>query len=169
VAKSELHARVWPDTFVSDATLVGVIKELRRALDHGDQPDSWIRTVHRVGYALALTRSDAAPETWHWLVSSGRHMSLKTGENRIGRDPTCEVWLDHAGVSRLHASVLVSDTEVTLEDRGSKNGTRVGGQRLANRVTLRDGDRIDVGSEVMIYRCSAGGVTTEALDARGPK
>jgi DNA-binding winged helix-turn-helix (wHTH) protein len=167
VAKSELHRRVWPDTFVSDATLVGVIKELRRALDNGDRQGSLIRTVNRIGYALTLTPSQSArAESWHWLVSRGRHIALNAGENKIGRDPASAVWLDHAGVSRLHARVLVSDGEVTLEDLRSKNGTHVAGERLTDRVILRDGDRIDIGSEVMVYRCSAGVVSTVSLDVR---
>ena len=32
VPKAELHQRMWPGTFVSDATLVGLVKEVRRAL-----------------------------------------------------------------------------------------------------------------------------------------
>ena len=32
VEKRELHERLWRGTFVSDATLVGLVKELRRGL-----------------------------------------------------------------------------------------------------------------------------------------
>ena len=42
VRKSELHERLWPGTLVSDAALVALVKELRRALeDHapGDVGD----------------------------------------------------------------------------------------------------------------------------------
>ena len=31
VRKADLHARLWPDCFVSDVTLAGMVKELRRA------------------------------------------------------------------------------------------------------------------------------------------
>ena len=51
IPKTELHERLWPGTFVSDATLVGLIKELRRALDdyNADRADhpygqpGWLR------------------------------------------------------------------------------------------------------------------------------
>ncbi len=33
VRKDELHQRLWQETFVSDATLVGLIKKVRRALN----------------------------------------------------------------------------------------------------------------------------------------
>jgi DNA-binding winged helix-turn-helix (wHTH) protein len=52
--KRELHEQLWPETFVSDATLVGLIKELRRALGDGDLGTPMIRTAHGVGYAFAL-------------------------------------------------------------------------------------------------------------------
>ena len=53
------------------------------------------------------------------------------------------VWLDAAGVSRFHARIEINGDAATIEDLGSKNGTRISGERLAGRVSLRDGDRID--------------------------
>jgi DNA-binding winged helix-turn-helix (wHTH) protein len=166
VPKSELHARVWRGTFVSDTTLVGVVKELRRALDDADARTSCIRTVHRVGYAFGrpveVTRGKGR-EVSHSVVVGGRHVALKTGENRIGRDPTSDVWLDSAGVSRAHARVEVGEHNVTIEDLGSKNGTKANGEPVTRVAVLHDGDRIEIGREVMIYRCSAVGFSTETI------
>ncbi len=60
VPKGELHQRLWPATFVSDATLVGLIKELRRALDDRDSAEAdhphrqpsgvRVRAAARAGY-----------------------------------------------------------------------------------------------------------------------
>ena len=63
VHKAELHERLWPGTFVSDATLVGLVKELRRALEARDSALPLIRTAHRVGYAFggSLRENHAAP------------------------------------------------------------------------------------------------------------
>jgi DNA-binding winged helix-turn-helix (wHTH) protein len=52
VRKTELHERLWAGTFVSDATLVGLVKELRRALADRDSKSPVIRTAHRVGYGF---------------------------------------------------------------------------------------------------------------------
>src|SRR5262245_38435081 len=52
VSKAEIHASLWPDTFVSDAALVVLIKEIRRALGDRDASSPIVRTVHRVGYAF---------------------------------------------------------------------------------------------------------------------
>jgi DNA-binding winged helix-turn-helix (wHTH) protein len=53
VSKPELHERLWPGTFVSDSSLTGLVKELRRVLEDNDADSPVIRTVHRVGYACA--------------------------------------------------------------------------------------------------------------------
>ena len=154
LAKSDLHARLWPGTFVSDATLVGLVKELRRAL--GDQRRGvLIRTAHRVGYAFSgqidLGRPQK-PEAIHWVVRGQNRTALVQGENVIGRDPGSAIWVDVAGVSRRHARLTVAGDSVTLEDLGSKNGTMRGSERVTTPVTLRDADRIQIASVVLVFR-----------------
>jgi pSer/pThr/pTyr-binding forkhead associated (FHA) protein len=90
------------------------------------------------------------------------------GENVIGRDPRCAVWVDASGVSRRHARILVSTDVVTLEDLGSKNGTFVAGTPLASPRQLDDGDVIQIGSTALKFRMwsDEGAPQTERL-ARG--
>ena len=163
--KTELHERLWPGTFVSDATLSGLIKELRKALDDRDSSAPIIRTMHRVGYALACdvqqSRMTERLDTEHWLVTADKRYALSQGENVIGRDPGCAVWLDSTSVSRRHARIAINDTGVYLEDLGSKNGTRVGTAAVGDAVPLRDGDRIVFGSVPLTYRISTSGLSTE--------
>ena len=166
VEKHELHDRLWPGTFVSDATLVGLVKELRRALEDRDPESPIIRTAHRVGYAFCpdIARgATALPESRssHWLVLNGRRAALHEGENVIGRSPACHVCLDAAGVSRTHARIVVDGNSVRLGDLGSKNGTTVNDQPATADVVLRDGDRVGFGSIVGVYRSSAAGMSTE--------
>ncbi|HZF32140.1 MAG TPA: winged helix-turn-helix domain-containing protein [Gammaproteobacteria bacterium] len=64
VRKTEIHERLWPSSFVADATLTGLIKELRRALDDRDPQKPLIRTAHRVGYAFCAAlepEAESAP------------------------------------------------------------------------------------------------------------
>ena len=49
VSKAEIHARVWPETFVSESSVQSLVHEIRRAIDLG-AAQSWIRTVHGIGY-----------------------------------------------------------------------------------------------------------------------
>jgi DNA-binding winged helix-turn-helix (wHTH) protein len=167
VGKAELHARVWQNTFISDTTLVGVIKEIRRAIgDTGHAPI--IRTVHRVGYACAapVTRERAAPadHAWQWLVLIGRRFSLRQGENIVGRDPLAQIWIDAGGVSRRHAAIRVDGATACIEDLGSKNGTAVGGMRIGTAVSLHDGDHIAFGTVTAVYRMSTTGLPTETVN-----
>jgi len=162
VKKSELHQRLWPHGVVSDAMLVGLIKEIRRALDDRNKDAPMIRTVHRVGYAFAapLLRGPRPSNVSRWLVAGEQRIVLVDGDNLIGRDPDATVQLDYATVSRRHARVVVTDTSTLLEDLGSKNGTTIGGARLTGTVTLRNGDRFACGQVLLVYRESRAGFPT---------
>src|SRR5215510_15550337 len=48
--KDELFAAAWPETVVSEATLVSSIQELRQALRDDAKKPRYIETVHRRGY-----------------------------------------------------------------------------------------------------------------------
>src|SRR5262245_56520337 len=144
VPKAELHERLWPSTFVSEATLTGLVKEVRRALDDPGSC-SHIRTVHGVGYAFAAEaagESPPAPAGRHWLLLWGRSIVVAAVEKLIGGDPSAAVCLDYAGVSRRHARVTLDGDGAMLEDLGSKNGTRVGDQAVTGTVRLENGDSI---------------------------
>jgi DNA-binding winged helix-turn-helix (wHTH) protein len=63
IAKNDLFAKLWPDTFVSDANLASLIKEIRAAIGDDAKASRYIRTLHRFGYAFsgAVTDLHAAP------------------------------------------------------------------------------------------------------------
>jgi DNA-binding winged helix-turn-helix (wHTH) protein len=165
IGKRELHAKLWPGGVVADATLVALVKQLRRSLGDRDRQAPLIRTVHRVGYALelALVRRERAASSPAkcWLMAGQRRLPLLTGENIVGRDAGAQVRLDDPEVSRRHARIAVSGTGTLIENLGSKNGTFLDGQRLAAEpVALRDGSRISFGSVLVMYRESRDGMPT---------
>jgi DNA-binding winged helix-turn-helix (wHTH) protein len=168
VPKAQLHGRLWPNGVVSDSTLVGLVKEIRRALSDRDRNAPLIRTAHRVGYAFnaPVEHAPRRSRISRWLVAGKRRIALVEGENVIGRDSEANVWLDHATVSRRHASVVVSDTSAVLEDLDSKNGTTIGGTRLTAAVTLRNGDRFACGDVLVTYRESSVGLPTATQVSR---
>lgn len=53
IEKTELFARLWPDTFVSEANLASLVKEIRAAIGDDARAPRWVRTVHRFGYAFS--------------------------------------------------------------------------------------------------------------------
>ena len=156
VQKEDLHRHLWPDSFVSDASLLGLIKEVRRAL--GDEGDgALIRTVHRVGYAFAAPLQPvAAPASrpGAWLMAGSVVVPLHEGENLIGREADCTVCVDLPNISRRHARIVVAGPAATIEDLGSRNGTVLGGQKVERPTVLRDGDRIAVGDAMLTFHLS---------------
>jgi DNA-binding winged helix-turn-helix (wHTH) protein len=166
VRKGELHERLWPGTFVSDATLVGLVKEIRRALDDHDSSAPLIRTAHGVGYAFAGELQPSTPrkaDVSRWVVAGGRRIPLGEGENLIGRDPLSTVCLEATGVSRSHARIVIDGGRAMLDDLGSKNGTTLGDRPVTGKVELHDGDRICVGPILIVYHVSASGISTETV------
>lgn len=164
VPKRELHERLWKETFVSDATLVGVVKELRRVLDDRSSDRPIIRTAHRVGYAFCrevVGSKTPGPVLAHWVIVDQRRIMLQAVENMIGRDPASTVCLDSAAVSRRHACIVIDGQGVRLRDLGSKNGTTIGDRAVVGESSLRDGDVINIGPSRLVYRTSAAGATTE--------
>jgi Inner membrane component of T3SS, cytoplasmic domain len=88
-------------------------------------------------------------------------LELNEGEFVVGRNASCQLSLDDPLVSRRHAIFTVHADAVTLEDLGSRNGVSVNGERLAGRVLLRPGDRVQIGSQEMILvAASSEGVRT---------
>lgn len=166
VSKNEIHARLWPGGVVSDATVVGMVKEIRRALSDTSADLPVLRTVHRVGYAIdvPVVRQMAQPPGGdHWLVAGKLRVALVAGENIIGRDPGLALWLDHPTISRRHARVSLQATRALLEDLDSKNGTSFRGSPVSGPVTLRGGDEFLCGEVLVTYQHSSAVPPTATL------
>jgi DNA-binding winged helix-turn-helix (wHTH) protein len=173
VSKEELHQRLWRDTFVTDATIASVVKELRRVLGKEERGDSLIHTTHGVGYAFAGTiqtcEGEAPADGRYWLVSGSRRVSLGSGTNDIGRDPRAVVWLDSPQASRLHARITIAGDSATLEDLGSKNCTLLNDQPVAQPTRLSDGDAIHIGASVFVFRVTNVTASTETAAYSAPR
>jgi DNA-binding winged helix-turn-helix (wHTH) protein len=155
LSKSQIHDRLWPKTFVSDASLSNLVAELRAVFEDDARKPRLLRTVQRFGYAfigdiVAGRETRSAPS--HRLVWEAREIPLPAGDTLFGRDDNAELWIDDAAVSRRHARITVRDGRATLEDLGSKNGTFHNGRRLTRAVSLSDGDRIEIGRARMTFR-----------------
>jgi hypothetical protein len=160
IEKAELHARIWPSTFVAEGNLNVLMGEIRRAIGDSPQQAEFIRTVHGIGYAFCGAAVDvqaapAARETlFCWVAWGSKTCPLSEGDNIIGRDPRCSVWVDAPGVSRRHASIRIdsANRRVTLEDLESTNGTFLRRSRVRAEVALEDGDEIKVGTVDLVIR-----------------
>ena len=175
ISKAELLETVWPDTFVTDASLARTIHEIRVAI--GDHKDgSTIRTVHGHGYAFVADGADepvgpAMPQPGvapapprAWLVAGLHMFPLTVGTHVAGRDPSVAIPLDAVHASWHHAQFQVTGAAVTVTDLGSKNGTYVNGRREATATRLQDGDAIRIGTTTLVFRAGerpVGTITAE--------
>jgi DNA-binding winged helix-turn-helix (wHTH) protein len=166
IGKEELLRQVWPDSHVLEANLNVVVGEVRRAIGDHAQTPLFIRTVHGVGYAFCGRAADiesaspavhAEPSGW-WLVGNNRSFVLLEGDNIIGRDPLCSIWLDDPDVSRRHARIRIdsANRSAVLDDLESTNGTLLGRSRVKTQMPLADGDVIRVGPVELKFRNGAG-------------
>jgi DNA-binding NtrC family response regulator len=118
--------------------------------------DSW-------GSATTL-RGDLRPPT---LTAGGRYLLVvirnglsstyalpDEGEVPIGRAESNRIRVDDRSISRNHAILRLKGGEISIEDLGSSNGTRVRDRALAQgeRALLSPGEVVDVGSTMVIVQ-----------------
>lgn len=63
----------------------------------------------------------------------------------IGRARDAQIPLLHPSVSRAHASLAPEGGAVVIRDLNSRNGVYVNGHKIADRVLLKTGDRLQIG------------------------
>ncbi len=111
---------------------------------NGPPEDRPARLIVTVG-GSAATGSDAAAGRELEIVLS-RPLSV------VGRSSDVDVQLADTGVSRRHGEFLLQPNgQHVYRDLGSTNGSRVNGRKV-HEVPLVDGDRIEVGRSVLVYR-----------------
>ena len=74
-----------------------------------------------------------------------RTLELRLGVNRVGRDPDCDICIDHPTISTIHCELALTDDGVYVRDCHSTNGTFVNGEPVRKRGwiparTLKLGD-----------------------------
>lgn len=86
-------------------------------------------------------------------VAEGKRVFLTsdTEEITVGRDPNCDLPINEHVISRQHAKVVKRWGGVTLRDLDSKNGSYINNKRVVEEP-LHDGDRIALGTIVLLYR-----------------
>jgi DNA-binding winged helix-turn-helix (wHTH) protein len=153
LSKSVLQNQLWPDTFVSEVSLAALVARLRSAMEEPSRDGRIIRTIHGFGYAFVADSSDALSDgaSTCWLTWNNQRIPVSDGDNVIGRSADVHIPIESELVSRRHALLHVTRTEVTIEDLGSKNGTFVRGARITGPVSLDDGDEILIGPERLTF------------------
>ena len=77
-------------------------------------------------------------------------ITLRAGKLYLGRSPECELAISDPAVSRRHARLWVSPTQIVIEDLGSQNGVHVNGTRIQGPCELRAGDTLRICSHELV-------------------
>jgi DNA-binding winged helix-turn-helix (wHTH) protein len=155
LSKEELLGRVWPEVFVSEASLARCVNEIRDAIGDHSRTEGFVQTVHGFGYrfasvgvADAKTEGPAGPICR--LLGPNLEFHISNGTHIVGREPGVEIRLVSAKVSRHHARVVVNGVDVVIEDLNSKNGTFVRRQRITKATPLQRGDEVQIGPITLV-------------------
>jgi len=94
------------------------------------------------------------PGDWVLRFLTGKYADservLRLGEKlEIGRNPDLDLVLVEEMVSRQHARFTVFKTGVVLETLSSTNGTFVNGFQVRDKTTLKENDRVLIGTSIM--------------------
>ncbi len=171
VSKIEIQRRLWPDSFVSESSLTGLMAQVRKALADDRRQERFLRTVHGFGYAFVGEIGEPAaqaPAASARLIWEDSVLLLQRGENVLGRSEDASVRIDAPGVSRRHARITVADDGAMLEDLASKNGTFVGERLVEEPTALHDGDRLRLGRQLLTFR-SAGSAAPTRTESPSPR
>jgi DNA-binding winged helix-turn-helix (wHTH) protein len=171
VSKEQIYARVWPETFVAESSLQFLIHEIRQALDDSGARQSWIRTLHGIGYSFcgdvlvsnAAAVGSGVEHPAGWLLAGSIRVPLGKGENIVGRGTGDLIEIQEPTVSRRHARIIIGES-IVLEDLGSKNGTWLEDERLTAPHALADGDVVKLGSATFTFRLARRPKPTESVD-----
>jgi pSer/pThr/pTyr-binding forkhead associated (FHA) protein len=103
--------------------------------------------AERVGDPFVVYRDEAAAQRIVALHGTMREVT-------IGRHDECDLTLDwDPQVSGLHAQLNNAAGQWLVSDDGlSRNGTFVNGERVVGRRRLEDGDQLEVGKTMLIFR-----------------
>jgi steroid delta-isomerase-like uncharacterized protein len=83
----------------------------------------------------------------------GQVIDLAEDEVTLGREPGNVLTINDKGLSRFHARLAKTNTDYTVADLGSTNGTFVNGTAILSPRILINGDQISLGQNVILeYR-----------------
>jgi len=97
----------------------------------------------------------------------GQAFQILNQQVLIGRDLTNQVVLQDPKCSRVQAAINVRTDRVYIEDLSSKQSTFVNSKPVESRE-LKDGDKIEIGDTIIVFRAEANQPKQKSLQAANP-
>lgn len=69
----------------------------------------------------------------------------------LGRSSECQIIIEDPLISRRHAKVEMRSSGAWICDLGSRNGVRVNGRLIKGEQQLKDGDRVRLGTQELLF------------------
>lgn len=123
----------------------------RSASDNGDRQNGSAYTGDAGYYTDYYASPSGYAKRTFKSLNTGIVYQLSGNHVSIGRGPTNDIKLFSYDASRHHADLVLYENGWAVVDAGSKNGTRLNGQRITAPNILFDGDVIDFSGERFVY------------------
>lgn len=81
--------------------------------------------------------------------AAGLRFTLQPGVYTLGRGSTCDLQVRDPLLSRQHARLRVTPTELSIGDLGSRNGSFVDGSPLTSELAVGEGAALELGGSVI--------------------
>jgi pSer/pThr/pTyr-binding forkhead associated (FHA) protein len=98
-------------------------------------------------------------------AKEGLEIPLKKEKFLIGRAKECALRAGSEAISRRHCAIVRENGSWTVRDLGSRNGTYVNEERIADIVPIKAGDEVRVGPLKFRVAASAAGSSAKATAA----
>lgn len=80
-----------------------------------------------------------------------QEFDLPRGATILGRSSDCHVTIEDPLVSRHHARIVLDGDRAVVYDLNSRNGVKVNGAPVKDPVELKDGDRLRIGTQELVF------------------
>lgn len=159
IEKDELIKRIWPDTFVEEATLAQYIFSLRRVLNAGQGERQFIETVPKRGYRFVLKAQEGWDETGTSELKRSRAATVIKEEAGERDTPiTSLAVLPFANVGNSPQAEYLSDgiTEQIINSLSRLPQLRVMARSVVFRYKDKEIDPQKVGREIGVQAVVVG-------------
>ncbi|MDB4943835.1 MAG: hypothetical protein JWP97_3369 [Labilithrix sp.] len=80
-----------------------------------------------------------------------QEFDLPRGATILGRSSDCHVTIEDPLVSRHHARIVLEGERAVVYDLNSRNGVKVNGSPVKDPTALKDGDRLRIGTQELVF------------------
>ncbi len=80
-----------------------------------------------------------------------QEFDLPRGATILGRSTDCHVTIEDPLVSRHHARIVLTGDVAVVHDLNSRNGVKINGVAVKAPTELKDGDRLRIGTQELVF------------------